>query len=150
MPGDPGATVVTNSCVLFFTREAAGAAGARHSPRPDFGARRIHEATRVHFAPRVRRLMFAVIARSEATKQSIFQYDTISGFASLTGLRTSDRRDPVNSNSEDPMLTLHHLNDSRSQRILLLLEELGTPYVIESYQRNAQTRLGPPAVRPGR
>ena len=43
------------------------------------------------------------------------------------------------------MLTLHHLNDSRSQRILWLLEELGTPYEMKRYQRNATTRLGPPS-----
>ena len=41
------------------------------------------------------------------------------------------------------MLTLHHLNDSRSQRILWLLEELGTPYEMKRYQRNAETRLAP-------
>src|SRR3979411_1289236 len=45
------------------------------------------------------------------------------------------------------MLTLHHLNDSRSQRILWLLEELGTPYEMKRYQRNAQTRLAPPELR---
>jgi len=45
------------------------------------------------------------------------------------------------------MLTLHHLNDSRSQRILWLLEELGTPYEMKSYQRNAQTRLAPPELQ---
>ena len=44
------------------------------------------------------------------------------------------------------MLTLHHLNDSRSQRILWLLEELGTPYEMKRYQRNAQTRLAPPEL----
>jgi len=45
------------------------------------------------------------------------------------------------------MLTLHHLNDSRSQRILWLLEELGTPYAIKHYQRDAQTRLAPPELK---
>jgi glutathione S-transferase len=45
------------------------------------------------------------------------------------------------------MLTLHHLNDSRSQRILWLLEELGTPYEMKRYQRNAQTRLAPPELK---
>src|ERR1700676_1060314 len=45
-----------------------------------------------------------------------------------------------------PMLTLHHLNDSRSQRILWLLEELGTPYEMKRYQRNATTRLAPPEL----
>jgi glutathione S-transferase len=44
------------------------------------------------------------------------------------------------------MLTLHHLNDSRSQRILWLLEELGTPYQLVPYQRNATTRLAPPEL----
>ncbi len=44
------------------------------------------------------------------------------------------------------MITLHHLNDSRSQRILWLLEELGTPYELVRYQRNEQTRLAPPEL----
>ena len=44
------------------------------------------------------------------------------------------------------MLTLHHLNNSRSQRILWLLEELGAPYEIKRYQRNAETRLAPPEL----
>ena len=44
------------------------------------------------------------------------------------------------------MLTLHHLNDSRSQRILWLLEELGTPYEMKKYQRDATTRLAPPEL----
>jgi glutathione S-transferase len=45
------------------------------------------------------------------------------------------------------MLTVHHLNDSRSQRILWLLEELELPYEIAFYQRDAVTRLAPPAVK---
>jgi glutathione S-transferase len=44
------------------------------------------------------------------------------------------------------MLTLHHLNDSRSQRILWLLEEIGTPYELKRYQRDAKTRLAPPEL----
>ena len=44
------------------------------------------------------------------------------------------------------MLTLHHLNDSRSQRILWLLEELGVPYQMKRYQRDATTRLAPPEL----
>src|ERR1700739_2394039 len=44
------------------------------------------------------------------------------------------------------MLTLHHLNDSRSQRILWLLEELGTPYEMKKYQRDTTTRLAPPEL----
>ena len=45
------------------------------------------------------------------------------------------------------MIVVHHLNDSRSQRILWLLEELGVDYRIEVYQRDAQTRLAPDALR---
>lgn len=45
------------------------------------------------------------------------------------------------------MIIVHHLNDSRSQRILWLLEELGLPYRIERYQRDAQTRLAPPELK---
>jgi glutathione S-transferase len=45
------------------------------------------------------------------------------------------------------MLTVHHLNDSRSQRILWLLEELDLPYDIEFYQRDAVTRLAPPELK---
>ncbi|MEH2534760.1 glutathione S-transferase [Bradyrhizobium sp. AZCC 1588] len=45
------------------------------------------------------------------------------------------------------MLTVHHLNDSRSQRILWLLEELGVPYELKRYQRNAETRLAPPELK---
>jgi glutathione S-transferase len=41
------------------------------------------------------------------------------------------------------MITVHHLNNSRSQRVLWLLEELGLPYRIEHYQRNAKTNLAP-------
>jgi glutathione S-transferase len=44
------------------------------------------------------------------------------------------------------MLTVHHLNNSRSQRILWLLEELGTPYEIKYYQRNLETMRAPPEL----
>lgn len=37
------------------------------------------------------------------------------------------------------MITVHHLNNSRSQRVLWLLEELGLPYEIVSYARNSKT-----------
>ena len=45
------------------------------------------------------------------------------------------------------MLTVHHLNNSRSQRVLWLLEELGLPYEIKHYQRDAKTSLAPPELR---
>ena len=45
------------------------------------------------------------------------------------------------------MILVHHLNNSRSQRILWLLEELGLPYEIKRYQRDAKTMLAPPELR---
>ena len=45
------------------------------------------------------------------------------------------------------MIEVHHLNNSRSQRILWLLEELGQPYEIVAYQRDPATRLAPPALK---
>ncbi len=45
------------------------------------------------------------------------------------------------------MLTIHHLNNSRSQRILWLLEELATPYEIRTYQRDPKTMAAPPELR---
>ena len=45
------------------------------------------------------------------------------------------------------MITLHHLNNSRSQRILWLLEELGVEYDIKHYQRDAVTSLAPPELQ---
>jgi glutathione S-transferase len=45
------------------------------------------------------------------------------------------------------MLIVHHLNNSRSQRILWLLEELGLAYEIKKYQRDPKTMLAPPELR---
>jgi len=45
------------------------------------------------------------------------------------------------------MLTVHHLNNSRSQRILWLLEELGVEYEIKFYTRNAETQLAPDELK---
>jgi glutathione S-transferase len=44
------------------------------------------------------------------------------------------------------MIVVHHLNNSRSQRVLWLLEELGLPYEVKRYERNAQTMLAPPEL----
>jgi len=44
------------------------------------------------------------------------------------------------------MIVVHHLNDSRSQRILWLLEELQLPYELKVYQRDPVTRLAPPQL----
>ena len=45
------------------------------------------------------------------------------------------------------MIIVHHLNDSRSQRVLWLLEELGLPYEVKRYQRDAKTSLAPAALK---
>jgi glutathione S-transferase len=45
------------------------------------------------------------------------------------------------------MLIVHHLNNSRSQRVLWLLEELGVEYEVKRYQRNAETMLAPPELK---
>ena len=44
------------------------------------------------------------------------------------------------------MLIVHHLNNSRSQRVLWLLEELGVPYDVKRYERDPKTMLAPPAL----
>ncbi|EJL30918.1 glutathione S-transferase family protein [Novosphingobium sp. AP12] len=45
------------------------------------------------------------------------------------------------------MITVHHLENSRSQRILWMLEELGMPYEVKRYERNKATMLAPPELR---
>ena len=44
------------------------------------------------------------------------------------------------------MVVVHHLNNSRSQRMLWLLEELGVPYEVKRYERDAKTMLAPPSL----
>ncbi|MBI2752967.1 MAG: glutathione S-transferase [Betaproteobacteria bacterium] len=45
------------------------------------------------------------------------------------------------------MIVVHHLNNSRSQRVLWLLEELGLEYEVKRYQRDRKTMLAPPELR---
>ena len=45
------------------------------------------------------------------------------------------------------MITVHHLETSRSQRVLWLLEEMGVPYELKVYQRDKATRLAPPELK---
>lgn len=45
------------------------------------------------------------------------------------------------------MITVHHLNNSRSQRVLWLLEELGIDYRVERYERDAKTMLAPASLK---
>ena len=44
-------------------------------------------------------------------------------------------------------ITVHHLENSRSQRVLWMLEELGLPYAIKRYERNKATMLAPPDLK---
>jgi glutathione S-transferase len=45
------------------------------------------------------------------------------------------------------MVIVHHLNNSRSQRVLWLLKELGVAYEVRRYQRDGRTLLAPPELR---
>lgn len=45
------------------------------------------------------------------------------------------------------MITVHHLETSRSQRVLWLLEELGLPYTLKLYKRDPKTKLAPPELK---
>jgi glutathione S-transferase len=45
------------------------------------------------------------------------------------------------------VIVVHHLNNSRSQRVLWLLEELGLPYEVKRYERDRKTMLAPPELR---
>lgn len=45
------------------------------------------------------------------------------------------------------MITVHHLENSRSQRVLWLLEELGLPYAVKRYARDPATQLAPPELK---
>ncbi len=44
------------------------------------------------------------------------------------------------------MIVVHHLNNSRSQRVLWLLEELGLPYEVRRYERDPKTMQAPPGL----
>jgi glutathione S-transferase len=46
-----------------------------------------------------------------------------------------------------PLIKVHHLNNSRSQRVLWLLEEIGLDYEVIRYQRDAKTMLAPSSLR---
>jgi glutathione S-transferase len=45
------------------------------------------------------------------------------------------------------MIEVHHLNNSRSQRVLWMLEELAVPYTVVRYERDAKTQLAPPELK---
>src|SRR6201996_957116 len=66
--------------------------------------------------------------------------------------RNSDPSEPIGSPPATlrvynrRMVVVHHLNNSRSQRVLWLLEELGVPYEVQRYERDAKTMQAPPAL----
>lgn len=45
------------------------------------------------------------------------------------------------------MIEVHHLNNSRSQRVLWMLEEIGVPYSVVRYERDPKTILAPPELK---
>ena len=53
----------------------------------------------------------------------------------------------LNTSPFAPMIRVHHLNNSRSQRVLWLLEEIGTPYEVVRYLRDKKTMLAPRELR---
>lgn len=48
---------------------------------------------------------------------------------------------------QESLILVHHLENSRSQRVLWLLEELGLPYEVRRYERDRKTMLAPPELR---
>lgn len=62
--------------------------------------------------------------------------------------KRAQRQDAAPADQETvEMITVHHLENSRSQRVLWLLEELGLEYEITRYERDKQTSLAPPALK---
>jgi glutathione S-transferase len=68
------------------------------------------------------------------------------GCCNLAGAMPAEATMPSLSAGGLTVITVHHLNNSRSQRVLWLLEELGIPYEIAKYQRDAKTMLAPPEL----
>jgi hypothetical protein len=90
MPGDPGATVVTNARVYYTPRAAAGATGTRHSPLPPWGsptpfAGRIVHAQLGRIAPRDHGFIFELSAslRAQRSNPLLLLYGLMDCFASL-------------------------------------------------------------------
>jgi hypothetical protein len=63
--------------------------------------------------------------------------------------RNIKRHSRISPSRNKPNMTIivHHLDKSRSHRILWLLEELNVPYEIKAYQRNKETMLAPPELK---
>src|SRR6202046_4782126 len=83
MPGDPGATVVTNARAFYTPRAAAGASGHRHSPRPLFSGGRLKQNAGALCRGKPKACSFFVIARSESDEaiHSTFAAPWIASFS---------------------------------------------------------------------
>jgi glutathione S-transferase len=112
---------------------------------PDIGKRRYHhvdcEGVERHQAGEKRNRL----ARSGA--------DRIRGGARREGHRACWRKSPLRatgsrqSNAGEATMIVHHLENSRSQRLLWLLEELGIDYEVKRYARDSESMLAPPELR---
>jgi glutathione S-transferase len=72
------------------------------------------------------------------------QRERIIGVQRIAHLDREEPRHPFRYDA--PMLIVHHLENSRSQRVLWLLEELGLPYDVRRYERDRKTMLAPPEL----
>src|SRR5258708_6696989 len=113
MPGYSGGPVVTNSCAFLHCTRGYGCIGYPAFPAPSFG-RKIH-AQLGRITPRDREVMFAVIARSGATKQSILS------FPRCDGLLRCARNDDL-------------ANDDLATELLLAVRKLNRDYAVPAHK----------------
>lgn len=78
---------------------------------------------------------------------AILAIDLIRVFELISRYRPPSGAGQTNNKRTIHVITVHHLNNSRSQRILWLLEELGLEYQIKRYERDPQTMLAPPELK---
>src|SRR5512141_1637462 len=62
-------------------------------------------------------------------------------------MQSAARGRTMGNGSEFNVIVVHHLNNSRSQRVLWLLEELDVPYEVKRYERDPATMLAPPELK---
>src|SRR3546814_10024945 len=81
---------------------------------------------------------------STTLTDTLFPYTTL--FRSNIA-RDADPRPPPFYRKQTPMLKVHHLNDSRAQKTIWLLEELELPYELVAYQRHPVTMIAPDMMK---
>ena len=91
-------------------------------------------------------LTYAALSASSGTP-AVTSQKLIKTARSLARRRPSCAGSGEPSRGENCMIVVHHLDDSRSQRVLWLSEELGLPNEIEQHRRDPVTRLAPPELR---